>query len=90
MACLQKIFPDLQSYDFTHLWVNHKKNFVDPNNHIVHTQNIENIWCALRRFLRGYGTNYRNNLEYYISEFILRRKSENFMFDLISLIKING
>lgn len=24
--------------------VNHSQNFVDPNNRIIHRQNVENIW----------------------------------------------
>jgi hypothetical protein len=63
----------LQSLGFTHGVVNHSENFLNPNDLSVHTQNIENLWCCLRRFLRSKGTYTRKNLLGYLDEFIFRK-----------------
>ncbi|CAL2050358.1 unnamed protein product [Caenorhabditis brenneri] len=38
---------------FTHRWVNHKLNFVDPGDSAVHTQSIEASWNGLKTELRS-------------------------------------
>ena len=63
----------LQSLGYTHSIVNHCENFVSPLDATTHTQNIENLWCCLRRFLRSKGTYTRRYLGDYISEFIFRK-----------------
>jgi hypothetical protein len=33
---------------FQHQWVNHRVNFVDPNDLLIHTQGIEASWKATK------------------------------------------
>lgn len=49
-----------------HETVNHSRNFVNPVNSEVHSQNVENLWKWLH-FLRTKGTNLPN-LEVYLAD----------------------
>ncbi|QQP39116.1 Putative LOC101846883, partial [Caligus rogercresseyi] len=64
--------PDL---GMTHLTVIHSRNFVDPLSG-AHTQNIESLWSALKRFMRKMGV-MNTSKEFfpsYLAEFTWRRK----------------
>ena len=41
----------LSELDFEHLTVKHKYHFVDPTT-LAHTQNIENLWQQIKRYLK--------------------------------------
>jgi len=62
----------LRQMGYDHHIVRHCDNFVDPNDPTIHTQNIENLWRCLRRFLAAKGTYTRKNLESYLDEFVFR------------------
>ncbi|KAF1754685.1 hypothetical protein GCK72_021249 [Caenorhabditis remanei] len=50
-------YTGLSAMQFDHHWVNHKINFVDPNDRTIHTQTIESTWNALKTQLKArYGT----------------------------------
>ncbi|KII69043.1 hypothetical protein RF11_02398 [Thelohanellus kitauei] len=51
-----KAYSKLEEYGYIHEVVIHDDNFVDPVVPYVHTQNIENMWLVLKRFLRKHGT----------------------------------
>ena len=82
-----KAYSDLNIHlpekNFQHYVINHKMNFVDPQNPEIHTQNIENLWSRLREFLRNKGKNYRINLNQYLEEFKIRRYFDDNLFDFV-------
>lgn len=49
-----KSYNYLRGLGYNHKEVNHSKNFVDPNNPEIHTQNIESLWARLKAFLRNH------------------------------------
>ena len=40
---------------YTHYMINHKEQFVDPNNPNIHTQNIERLWLDLKQWSKRPG-----------------------------------
>ena len=42
----------LADKNFQHRWVNHSLGFVDPNNPLTHTNNIELRWSHLRKYVK--------------------------------------
>ncbi len=38
----------LEGLDFTHFWINHSENFVDPIFNFINTNKIERLWRSLR------------------------------------------
>jgi hypothetical protein len=53
--------------------VNHSVGFVSKIDQTIHTQNIENLWRCLRRFLNSREGYKRKHLIGYIQEFIFRK-----------------
>lgn len=57
---------------YTHDTVIHERNFVDPDDRDVHTQNIENLWMrAKRKLKRQFGTSHALFTSY-LHEFVFR------------------
>lgn len=76
-----KGYNNLSKKGFIHFKINHSKSFVDSNNPLIHTQNIENMWKLLRKFLNN-NTNYsRNKIKNYLKEFVFRSKIQTNIFD---------
>jgi transposase-like protein len=82
-----RAYEGLGSVGFIHSVVNHSVCFVDQADSSTHTQNIENLWRCLRRFLYSKGTYYRKHLEEYINEFTFRRMFVNTFEQMISTIE---
>ncbi|CAF0981621.1 unnamed protein product, partial [Brachionus calyciflorus] len=62
--------------DFTHDQVNHKYNFVNPDNRNIHTNRIESLWRdAKSKFKDMYGCN-RLYLASYIDKFMFRHNNK--------------
>lgn len=80
-------YVNLQHNGFIHSIVNHSENFVSPEDPTTHTQNIENLWGCLRRFLRSKGTYTRKYLLGYIAEFIFRKHFVDTFETIISLLE---
>ncbi len=38
--------------DYKHFYVNHSKGFVNPEYSTIHTNNIENKWSQIRKFVK--------------------------------------
>jgi len=68
-------YSDLSNHFHSHRVVNHSENFLSPTDPMVHTQNIENLWKCLRKFLTTRNAYKRRHLEGYIKEFIYRKSS---------------
>jgi transposase-like protein len=81
-----KGYNNLSSLGFHHSVVNHSVNFVDPIDSEVHTQNVENLWRCLRRFLHGRSNYSRHQLLRYIDEYAFRKTTIDHFETLISLI----
>ena len=62
------------SVHYIHETVNHRYNFVSPDNQMVHTQNIENCWLHTKRFLRQQFGTARHLLDGYIYEYMFKKK----------------
>jgi len=75
-------YANLSRHGFVHLTMNHSENFIDPETG-AHTQTIESLWGALKRFLRSKGRNIGPHLEEYIAEFLYRRKHDGCIFEAI-------
>ena len=43
---------ELRDKNYSHRWVNHSLGFVDPNNPLTHTNNIELRWSHLRKYVK--------------------------------------
>jgi len=81
----------LQAIGYDHSIVQHCDNFVDPQDVTIHTQNIENLWRCLRRFLATKGTYTRRNLQGYLDEFVFRKHAvDPFECILSMMITENG
>ena len=57
----------LPELGYSHKWVDHTKNYVDPNDRNVHTNRIEGLWNKFKKWLPQAG-NY--NLEDYLYLFL--------------------
>lgn len=66
-------------YEFQHLTVNHKFNFVDPVTS-AHTQNIENMWGRAKKRNKIENGTKRELIDSYLQEFIWREKFGDFPF----------
>jgi len=77
----------LLAQGFNHSIVNHSENFVSPSDPVAHTQNIENLWRCLRRFLNNRSSYSREQLPSYIQEFIFRKCFINPFETMLSAIE---
>jgi hypothetical protein len=80
-------YSGLQALGYNHSVVNHSKNFVSPEDITTHTQNIENLWRCLRRFLNQRSSYSRRHLSGYITEFIFRKRFIDPFETMISAIE---
>lgn len=63
----------LSGLGYQHSVVVHDTHFVSPEDSSVHTQNVENMWRCLRRFLNRRSSYSRRHLQSYIGEFVFRK-----------------
>jgi hypothetical protein len=80
-------YVDLHQICARHSVVNHSENFVSPSDNTVHTQNVENLWRCLRRFLSKNGRYAREDLSEYVREFVYRKSFIDPFECLISTIE---
>ena len=82
-----RAYTHLQELGFSHSVVNHSQNFVSPNDSTVYTQNVENLWRCLRRFLNSKGTYTRRHLQEYLDEFMFRKGSVDVFETVVSALE---
>ena len=68
-----RAYRKLTELGFSHDVIIHEREFVSEQDPSIHTQSIESLWSALKRFLRQHGTNRSAHNWEYICEFIYRR-----------------
>jgi transposase-like protein len=73
-------YRNLARHNYHHQVINHSANFVDPVNRSIHTQNIENNWKNIKRWLRNKGTNLGSNLHEYLLEYMYKKRHANDVF----------
>ena len=62
-----RAYRKLPTLGFKHAWVDHSKNFVDPENPTLHTNNIEGLWGVIKKWLPKSGPyNLANNLKLFL------------------------
>uniref|UniRef100_A0AC34G9Q5 ISXO2-like transposase domain-containing protein n=1 Tax=Panagrolaimus sp. ES5 TaxID=591445 RepID=A0AC34G9Q5_9BILA len=64
-----------QSY--VHYYVNHKFNFVNPEDDTIHTQSIEATWGSLKRSLKHLAGIRKNMFQGYLDNYVFRRAHNN-------------
>ena len=72
--------------DFVHFSVNHRYNFVNPNNPEVHTQTIERLWRSAKRRNKEQSGTHRQMLDGYFCEFLWRHDAKRRNVDLFDEI----
>ena len=83
-----RAYSGLRALGFNHEVVNHSVNFVTPEDSTVHTQNIENLWRCLRRFLNGRTSYSRQHLRSYIAELTFKRLYVDHFDTIVSAIEL--
>ena len=81
MSDCWKSYDCLEANGYRHYNVNHSENFVNPDDSNIHTQNIENRWNWMKKFIKKKGTNIQKHLEDYVLEYLYKRKFQNVAFD---------
>ena len=57
---------------YTHYTINHKENFVHPNNPNIHTQNIERLWLDLKQWAKRPGVRSEYLKQYFARYLFIR------------------
>jgi transposase-like protein len=75
--------------EYEHASVNHSISFINPNDPIVHTQNIEGLWSRSKYFLRKKTRISREEQSRYLIEFLWRYSTpkEKRINELIKLLR---
>ncbi|KAG0436886.1 hypothetical protein DMUE_3991 [Dictyocoela muelleri] len=68
-------YSELLSLGYDHLTINHRVAFVDPENPIIHTQNIESLWNSLKRKLPKFSS--FNNINRFLKVFEYNYNNRN-------------
>ena len=84
---------NLNHVGYTHVMVNHSKNFVDPYTG-AHTNTIEGLWSQVKRKLKAMNGTVRNQLPGYLDEFNWRKvypgdHFENILADIAEFYPLN-
>ena len=62
-----RAYRKLPTLGYKHAWVDHSKNFVDPQNPTLHTNSVEGLWGVIKKWLPKSGAyNLANNLKLFL------------------------
>ncbi|GFX76199.1 mitotic-spindle organizing protein 2A [Trichonephila clavipes] len=75
-----KAYNCLSHEDYHHLRVNHSLTLKDPETG-AHTNSIEGTWSAIKRSLRNHAAHVEGEFDYYLAEYMWRRRREHSMDD---------
>ena len=64
---------NLKGYNYTHLTVNHSKNFVNPSNPSAHTQTIESSWGHVKKIYRQMNGTSTALFPSYLDQFLFKK-----------------
>ncbi|KAF7697614.1 hypothetical protein CDIK_1555 [Cucumispora dikerogammari] len=62
----------------SHKTICHKKYFMNPKDPSIYTQNIECMWKHLKKYVKWFGSNIKNNFEVVILEYKIKRTKKMF------------
>ena len=65
---------NLQDGIYSHSVVIHERNFVNPQDNDIHTQNIENLWMRVKRKLRQQFGTHKDLFTSHLHEFMWRQR----------------
>jgi transposase-like protein len=69
-------YANLGNQNRQHMTVNHSQNFVDPGT-FAHTQRIESMWRAAKRWMLAHGYQLRDRFEKYLQEYVYSYNHEH-------------
>jgi len=80
--------PQIGGGIYTHEYVVHQRNFVDPQDDNIHTQNVENLWWRAKRKIRRQQGTSRELFTSYLHEFIFRNslRDKDIFVEMINCI----
>ena len=81
MSDCWKSYDCLEANGYKHHKVNHSENFLNPEDEDIHTQNIENRWNWMKKFVKKKVENIQKHLEEYILEYLYNKKFENNIYE---------
>lgn len=82
-----KGYCNVKAHNYAHFTVKHKTEFLCKEMKEVHTQNIENQWRWLKKYLKSRGSNIKCNLKDHINDYLFLKK-ENPFSEIINSMKI--
>lgn len=60
--------------NYIHRVIIHERNFVNPEDSSIHTQNIENLWMLAKRKAKAQNGMRENDIQSYLFEFMFMKK----------------
>lgn len=73
-------YNDIKNLGYYHFTVNHRRNFVNPENG-VNTQQVENLWCMLKKNLRKRSLTNVKDFDLYFMEYCFKKKYSGCVFE---------
>ena len=86
-----RAYRKLPTLGYKHAWVDHSKNFVQPDNPTMHTNGIEGLWGVIKKWLPKSGAyNLENNLKLFLWFEDQKLQNKNPFWSLVNLVAKNN